>query len=65
MGLVAQWDLQTYGLISTFIQQSSLTYVKSNWKTPSYKKDMKSREPTLLHVEYTISTPGSSSQATW
>ena len=45
-------------LISSYIQQSSFNYVKSNWKNPSYNKDVKPREPTLLCVEYTISTPG-------
>ena len=40
-------------------------YVKSNWKNPSYKKDPKTREPALLCVEYTISTPGSSRWPMW
>ena len=46
---------RTYSLISSYIQQSSFNYVKSNWKDPSYKKDAKPSEPTLLCVEYTIS----------
>ena len=34
-----------------------LTLCQVKLENPSYKKDMKPGEPTLLCVEYTISTP--------
>ena len=62
MGLVAQRDLQwAYGLISSYIQQSSFITLSSQiGKTLAKRRMQKTREPTLLCVEYTISTPGSS-----
>ena len=53
MGLVAQRDLQFLSL--AIFNNLVLTISSKNWKNPSYKKGAKTREPTLLFVEYTFS----------